>query len=149
MFLCIAYGVSSGLGPLRSKPQKFRGLEAYCLQSCFSKMEFLQKSMNEGRSHSKKKVLNFTLGGGGESGQKWFIFTLFFIFFLLCPKSCKSAWEGGYPLTWKSNFLDILGKNLVIFYNYSRFISEKINYCYQNMFQLMFEKKNFLKFHTF
>ena len=45
--------------------------------------------------------------------------------------------------------LDILCKNLVNFYKFSRFISEKINSFYQNMFQLMFEKKNFLKFHTF
>ena len=36
--------------------------------------------------------------------------------------------------------LDILCKNLVNFYKFSRFISEKINSFYQNMFQLMFEK---------
>ena len=45
-------------------------------------------------------------------------------------------------------FLDILGKNLVVFNKFSRFISEKINSFYQNMFQLMCEKKNPLKFHT-
>ena len=39
------------------------------------------------------------------------------------------------------NFLDILGKNLVIFYKFFRFLSEKINSFYQNMFQLMCEKK--------
>ena len=39
--------------------------------------------------------------------------------------------------------LDILCKNLVNFYKFSRFISEKINSFYQNMFQLMFEKNNF------
>ena len=57
----------------------------------------------------KKKVWNFTLGGGG-SGQNWVIFTLFLIFFLSCPKSCVFickeifflVWGGGYPLTWKS-----------------------------------------------
>ena len=38
-------------------------------------------------------------------------------------------------------FWHILGKNLVIFYKFSRFISEKINSFYQNMFQLMCEKK--------
>ena len=45
--------------------------------------------------------------------------------------------------------LDILCKNLVNFYKFSRFISEKINSFYQNMFQLMFEKNNFNKFHIF
>ena len=37
--------------------------------------------------------------------------------------------------------LDILCKNLVNFYKFSRFISEKINSFYQNMFQLMCKKK--------
>ena len=48
----------------------------------------------------------------------------------------------GTPLPESQNFADILGKNLVIFYKFSRFISEKINSFYQNMFQLMCEKKN-------
>ena len=43
--------------------------------------------------------------------------------------------------------LDILCKNLVNFYKFSRFISEKINSFYQNMFQLIFEKKKFLTLH--
>ena len=47
------------------------------------------------------------------------------------------------------NFLTILGKNLVIFYKFSTFISEKIDSFYQNMFHVMCEKNNFLKFHTF
>ena len=44
----------------------------------------------KGSSHSKKKKCEISHLGGG-SGQNWVIFTLFFIFFLLCPKSCKSA----------------------------------------------------------
>ena len=47
----------------------------------------------------------------------------------------------GYPLPESQTFLDILGKNLVIFYKFFRFLSEKINSFYQNMFQLMCEKK--------
>ena len=47
----------------------------------------------------------------------------------------------GYPLPESKTFLDILGKNLVIFYKFFRFLSEKINFFYQNMFQLMCEKK--------
>ena len=48
------------------------------------------------------------------------------------------------------NFLDIVRKNLVIFYKFSRFISEKIHSFYQNMFQLMCEKKiKFLSFTLF
>ena len=39
------------------------------------------------------------------------------------------------------NFLDKFGKHLEIFYKFSRFMSEKINSFYQNMFQLMCEKK--------
>ena len=53
-----------------------------------------------------------------------------------------------YSLPESQIFLDILGKNLVIFYKFSAFISEKINSFDQNMFQLMCEKK-ILKFHTF
>ena len=55
----------------------------------------------------------------------------------------------GTPLPESQNFWDILGKNLVIFCKFSIFISEKINSFYQNMFQLMFEKNNFNKFHIF
>ena len=67
-------------------------------------------------------------------------------------KSAKKiflVWGEGTPLPESQNFLDILGKNLVIFYKFSRFISEKINSFYQNTFQLMCEKNYFLKFHTF
>ena len=39
-------------------------------------------------SPEKKSVKFFTWGG---SGQNLVLFTLFFIFFLSCPKSCKSA----------------------------------------------------------
>ena len=52
----------------------------------------------------------------------------------------------GTPLPESQNFWDIIGKNLVIFHKFSRFISKKINPCYQNMFQLMCEKKNFIGF---
>ena len=45
------------------------------------------------------------------------------------------------PLPESLNSWDILGKHLVIFYKFSRFISEKINSFYQNIFQLMCEKK--------
>ena len=60
-------------------------------------------------SLGKKKVWNFTLGGG--SGQNWVIFTLFLFFFFhvlnhanLQRKNFFSR-GGGYPLTWKSKFL--------------------------------------------
>ena len=55
----------------------------------------------------------------------------------------------GTPLPESQNFWDIIGKNLVIFHKFSRFISEKKNSFYQNMFQLMCEKKKLVKFHTF
>ena len=53
-------------------------------------------------------------------------FSHFFIFFLSYLKSCKSAkniflvWGGGYPLPESQNLLDILDKNLVIFYRVSQ-----------------------------
>ena len=47
----------------------------------------------------------------------------------------------GTPLPESQNFLDIQGKNFVIFYKFSRFISEIIKSFYQNIFQLMFKKK--------
>ena len=62
--------------------------------------------------------------GGGASGQNWVIFTLFFIFFLSCPKSCKSAKKkffsmgGGTPLPESPKILDMLGKNLEIFLSF-------------------------------
>ena len=64
---------------------------------------------------------------------------------------CKEfflVWGEGTPLPESQKYLDILGKNLVIFYKFFRFISEKLHFFYQNMFQLMCEKK-ILKFHTF
>ena len=51
--------------------------------------------IREGLTQKKKKVWNFILGG---AGQNWVIFTLFFIFFLLCPKSCKSAKKFFYSM---------------------------------------------------
>ena len=78
---------------------------------------------------------------GGRDQDKNGSFSHFFNF-NSCPKSCSHIPEN-------LNFLDILGKNLVIFYNFSRFMSEKIDSFYQNMFQLMCEKNNFFKFHTF
>ena len=41
----------------------------------------------------------------------------------------------GTPLPESQNFLDIIGKNLVVFYKFSRCISEKINSFDQNVFQ--------------
>ena len=67
----------------------------------------------------------------------------------ICKEIFFLVWGEGTPLPESKNFLDILGKNLVIFYKFSRFISEKINSFYQNMFQLMCEKKNFLSFTLF
>ena len=58
----------------------------------------------------------------------------------ICKENFFSMGGEGTPLTESQNFLDILGKNLVIFYKFSRFISEKIDSLYQNMFQLMCEK---------
>ena len=61
----------------------------------------------QGPSHSKKKCEISHLGGGGI-WTKLGHFHPFLIFFLLCPKSCKSAqkfflvWGGGYPLIGKS-----------------------------------------------
>ena len=55
----------------------------------------------------------------------------------------------GTPLPESQNFWDIIGKNLVIFHKFSRFISEKKNSFYQNMFQLMCEKKKLLSFTLF
>ena len=87
-----------------------------------------------------------TLGGGG-SGQNWVIFTLFYIFFFYVlnhtnlQRKIFLVWGEGTPLPESQNFSDKLGKNLVIFRKFSRFISEKTNSLYQNMFQLMCEKK--------
>ena len=66
----------------------------------------------------------------------------------ICKEEILLVGGEGTPLPESQNFLDILGKNLVIFYKFSRFMSEKINSFYQNMFQLMCEKKNLIKFHT-
>ena len=57
----------------------------------------------------KKKSVKFRTWGGGVR-TKLGHFHTFLIFFLSCPKSCKSAknffllWGVGYPLTWKSKF---------------------------------------------
>ena len=59
----------------------------------------------------------------------------------ICKENFLSMGGEGTPLPESQKFLDILGKNLVIFYKFSRFISEKIHSFYQNMFQLMCEKK--------
>ena len=59
----------------------------------------------------------------------------------ICKENFFLVRGEGTPIPESKNFLDILGKNLVIFYKFSRFISEKINSFYQNMFQLMCEKK--------
>ena len=66
----------------------------------------------------------------------------------ICKEIFFYYWGEGTPLPESQNFLDILGKNLVIFYKFPRFISEKINSFYQNMYRLMCKKK-ILKFHTF
>ena len=63
--------------------------------------------------------------GGGVRTQLGHFHTFLF-FFLSCLKSCKSAkniflvWAGGYPLPESQNLLDILDKNLVIFYRVSQ-----------------------------
>ena len=67
----------------------------------------------------------------------------------ICKEKIFLVGGEGTPLPESQNFWDILGKNLVIFYKFSRFISEKINPCYQNVFQLMCEKKNFIGFTLF
>ena len=67
----------------------------------------------------------------------------------ICKENFFYGGGEGTPLPESQIFLDILGINIVIFYKFSRLISEKMNSFYQNMFQLMCEKKNFLKFHTF
>ena len=103
-----------------------------------------------GSSHSKKKEkkVKFHKGGGGWSRQNWVIFTLFLFFFFHVlnhanlQRNFFLVWGEGTPLPESQNFLDILGKNLVIFYKFSRFISEKINSFYQNMYRLMCKKKN-------
>ena len=51
----------------------------------------------------------------------------------ICKEKIFLVGGEGTPLPESQNFLDILGKNLVIFYKFSRFISEKINSFYQNM----------------
>ena len=95
----------------------------------------------------EKKMCEIShLGGGLDKIGSFSHFSLFFFFYVLNHANLQRnfflVWGGGYPLTSKSNFFfDILGKNLVIFYKFSRFISEKINSFYQNMFQLMCEKK--------
>ena len=58
----------------------------------------------------------------------------------ICKEKIFLVGGEGTPLPESQNFLDILGKNLVIFYKFSRFISEKIHSFYQNMSQLMCEK---------
>ena len=105
----------------------------------------------------KKSVKFHTWGVGAGVRTKLAHFHTFFIFFLSCPKSCKSAKKifcsrkggGGYPLAWKSKFFDILGKNLVIFYRFSRFISEKNKFFLPKYVSVNVWKKKFLKFHTF
>ena len=67
----------------------------------------------------------------------------------ICKENFFSMWGEGTPLPESQKILNILGKKLVIFYKFFRFISEKINSFYQNVFQLMCEKKNFHKCHTF
>ena len=59
----------------------------------------------------------------------------------ICKEIFFSIGGKGTPLPESQNFWDIIGKNLVIFHKFSRFISEKINSFNQNMFQLMCEKK--------
>ena len=96
-----------------------------------------------------------------SSKSPYFTFTqdhfhTFLTFLLSCPKSCKSVkkfflvWGVGTPLSESQIFFDILGKNHVFYYKFkfSRVISKKINSFYQNMFQLLCEKK-ILKIHTF
>ena len=57
---------------------------------------------------------------------------------------------GGTPLPESQIFLDILGKNLVIFYNFSRFIYKwKNKFLSPKYVSVMYEKKKFLKFQTF
>ena len=68
----------------------------------------------------------------------------------ICTENFFSMVGEGTPLPESLKFLDILGENLVIFYKFSRFISEKIHSFYQKIFQLMCEKKNkFLSFTLF
>ena len=50
----------------------------------------------------------------------------------ICKEKIFLVGGEGTPLPESQNFWDILGKNLVIFYKFSRFISEKINSFYQN-----------------
>ena len=59
----------------------------------------------------------------------------------ICKEKIFLVGGEGTPLPGSQNFWDILKKNLVIFYKFSRFISEKMNSFYQNMFQLMCKKK--------
>ena len=60
----------------------------------------------------------------------------------ICKENFFSMGGGkGTPLPESQKLFDILGKNLVIFYKFFRFIREKIHSFYQNMFQLMCEKK--------
>ena len=69
--------------------------------------------LREVLTKKRKKCEISHLGGGVRT--KYGHFHTFFIFFLSCPKSCKSAknffliWEGGYPLTWKSKFFGHTG----------------------------------------
>ena len=91
---------------------------------------------------TQKKSVKFHTWGVGQDK-----IGSFSLFFLSCPKSCKSAkkiflvWGEGTPYL-KSIFLDILGKNHVIFYQFSRFISVKKDSFYENMLELICEKKN-------
>ena len=105
------------------------------------------KTFREGLTRKKKKKCEISHLGGGQ--DKIGSFSHFFIFFFYVLNHANLqrkfflVWGEGTPLPESQNFLDILGKNLVIFYKFSRFISEKINSFYQNMFQLRerFNKK--------
>ena len=81
--------------------------------------------MREGLTPKKKCEISHLVGG--ESGQKWFIFTLFFIFFLSCPKSCKAA---------KKFFFNMGGRVPLC-------LKVKIFWTFNVL------KKKILKFHTF
>ena len=48
----------------------------------------------------------------------------------ICKENVFSMGGEGTTLPESQNFLDKFGKNLVILYKFSRFVSEKINYFY-------------------
>ena len=117
-----------------------------------------------GKVSLKKKSVKFHTWGGRGLDKIGSFSHFFYFFFLLCPKSCKSAKKiffsiggWGYPLPKSHNFLDILGKSWN-FFKFPGFLSQKMysfeKTFHQYMFQLLCKKK-FLSFtksvkvHTF